>query len=90
MLSLEVVLKKVFTGYPDASDWSGWLGWEPALSGSLVRQGDEQLLQQAPHRPRLLRLHLHHLRPFRLHSSQRCLRNAKINLDLRTIYWFGC
>ena len=64
MLSLEVVLKKVLPGYPDASDWSGRLGWKPALSGGLVRQGDEQLLQQAPHRPRLLRLHLHHLCPF--------------------------
>ena len=39
----------------------------------LVSSRDEQLVQQAPHRARLLRLHLHHLCPLRLHRSQRCV-----------------
>ena len=62
----------IFTGHPDASGWCGRPLWQPALCGGALRQGDEQLLQQVAHRPRLLRHHLHHLRPLWLHSSQRC------------------
>ena len=39
----------------------------------LASSRDAQLVQQAPHRARLLRLHLHHLCPLRLHRSQRCV-----------------
>ena len=61
----------VASGRADAHGGAGGAGGERPLRGGPLRQGHEQLLQQAPHRPRRLRQHLHRLCCVRLHSGER-------------------
>ena len=49
----------VLLGCADAYSGGGGPGGQPPLGGGPVRQGDEQLLQQAPHHPHHLRQHPH-------------------------------
>ena len=42
---------KATSGSSDAHCWSRGTCWQPALCGRPLGEGDEQLLQQAPHHP---------------------------------------
>ena len=56
------ILATVAPGRADATGGAGGAGGEHPLGGGPLRQGHEQLLQQAPGRPGRVRQHFHRFR----------------------------